>query len=60
MTVPDTQALRSCAVGSGLLSRGIMRARVDGPLAPLILKSLGNRQPEIDSCSAARKVRAGS
>jgi hypothetical protein len=29
-----------------------------GPLSPMILKSVGDRQPEIDSFSAALKGRA--
>jgi hypothetical protein len=37
-----------------------MHLSMTGPLAPLILKSLGNRQPEIDSFSAALKARAES
>ena len=35
-----------------------MDLRMSGPLAPLILKSLGDRQPEIDSFSAALRARA--
>jgi uncharacterized protein YndB with AHSA1/START domain len=35
-----------------------MHLRMSGPLAPLILSSLGDRQPEIDGFSAALRVRA--
>jgi uncharacterized protein YndB with AHSA1/START domain len=42
--------------GSGVEFR--MHLRMSGPLAPLILKSVGDRQPEIDSFSAALKRRA--
>jgi len=35
-----------------------MHLRMSGPLASLILKSVGDRQPEIDSFSAALKQRA--
>jgi hypothetical protein len=35
-----------------------MDLQMTGPLAPLILKSLGDRQPEIDSFSAALRTRA--
>jgi uncharacterized protein YndB with AHSA1/START domain len=35
-----------------------MHLRMSGPLAPLILKSVGDRQPEIDSFSAALKAHA--
>jgi uncharacterized protein YndB with AHSA1/START domain len=35
-----------------------MHLRMSGPLAPLILKSVGDRQPEIDTFSAALKARA--
>ena len=35
-----------------------MDVRMSGPLAPLILKSVGDRQPEIDRFSAALKQRA--
>ena len=35
-----------------------MHLEMSGPLAGLILKSVGNRQPEIDSFSAALKRRA--
>jgi len=35
-----------------------MHLRMTGPLAGMILKSLGDRQPEIDSFSAALKVRS--
>jgi hypothetical protein len=31
---------------------------MSGPLAALILKSVGDRQPEIDSFSAALKLRS--
>ena len=34
-----------------------MHLRMTGPLAGMILKSLGDRQPEIDSFSAALKAR---
>jgi hypothetical protein len=37
-----------------------LHLRMTGPLAPPILKSLRNRQPEIDSFSAALKARAES
>jgi uncharacterized protein YndB with AHSA1/START domain len=37
-----------------------MHLRMSGPLAPLILKSVGDRQPEIDSFSAALKAHAES
>lgn len=35
-----------------------MHLRMSGPLAPLILKSVGDRQPEIDTFSAALRTRA--
>lgn len=35
-----------------------MHLRMSGPLAPLILKSVGDRQPEIDTFSAALRARA--
>ena len=35
-----------------------MHLKMSGPLSPLILKSVGDRQPEIDSFSAALKRRA--
>jgi len=35
-----------------------MHLRMSGPLSSLILKSVGDRQPEIDSFSAALKRRA--
>lgn len=35
-----------------------MHLEMSGPLSPLILKSVGDRQPEIDSFSAALKRRA--
>jgi hypothetical protein len=35
-----------------------MHLRMSGPLAPLILKSVGDRQPEIDTFSAALRSRA--
>jgi hypothetical protein len=35
-----------------------LHLRMSGPLSPLILKSVGDRQPEIDSFSAALKRRA--
>jgi hypothetical protein len=35
-----------------------MLVQMGGLLAPLIVKSVGNRQPEIDSFSPALKVRA--
>ena len=35
-----------------------MHLRMSGPLAPLILKSVGDRQPEIERFSAALKHRA--
>ncbi len=35
-----------------------MHLRMSGPLAPLILKSVGDRQPEIDSFSAALRDHA--
>lgn len=35
-----------------------MQLAMSGPLAPLILKSLGDRQPEIDSFTAGLKRRA--
>jgi uncharacterized protein YndB with AHSA1/START domain len=35
-----------------------MLVQMSGLLAPLIVKSVGNRQPEIDSFSTALKVRA--
>lgn len=34
-----------------------LHLRMSGPLAPLILESVGNRQPEIDSFSAALRAR---
>lgn len=37
-----------------------MHLAMSGPLAPLILKSVGDRQPEIDSFSAALKRQAES
>jgi hypothetical protein len=37
-----------------------MHLAMSGPLAPLILKSVGDRQPEIDSFSAALKRQAKS
>jgi len=37
-----------------------MHLHMSGPLASLILKSVGNRQPEIDRFSAALKQRAES
>ncbi len=39
-------------------TRFTLRHRMSGPLAPLILKSVGNRQPEIDAFAAALKARA--
>jgi hypothetical protein len=34
-----------------------MHLRMTGPLAPMILKSVGDRQPEVDSfCAALRQV----
>jgi len=42
--------------GSGAEFR--MHLHMSGPLASLILKSVGNRQPEIDRFSAALKERA--
>ena len=33
-----------------------MHLRMSGPLAPLILKAVGNRQPEIDSFSSALRA----
>lgn len=42
--------------GSGTEFR--LHLRMSGPLAPLILKSVGDRQPEVDSFSAALKGRA--
>jgi hypothetical protein len=35
-----------------------MELSMTGPLSPLILKSVGNRQPEIDNFSSALKKRA--
>jgi hypothetical protein len=35
-----------------------MHLHMSGPLAPLILKSVGDRQPEIDSFSAALRAHA--
>jgi hypothetical protein len=35
-----------------------LHLKMSGPLSPLILKSVGDRQPEIDSFSAALKRRA--
>lgn len=35
-----------------------MHPRMSGPLVPLILKSVGNRQPEIDTFSAALRAPA--
>lgn len=35
-----------------------LHLRMSGPLSSLILKSVGDRQPEIDSFSLALKVRA--
>jgi hypothetical protein len=35
-----------------------MHLSMSGPLAPLILKSVGDRQPEIDTFSAALRTRA--
>ncbi len=35
-----------------------MHLRMSGPLAPLILKSVGDRQPEIDTFAAALRARA--
>jgi uncharacterized protein YndB with AHSA1/START domain len=35
-----------------------MQLRMSGPLAPLILKSVGDRQPEIDSFSSALRAHA--
>jgi len=35
-----------------------MHLRMSGPLCSLILKSVGDRQPEIDRFSAALKARA--
>jgi len=35
-----------------------MHLRMSGPLAPLILKSVGDRQPEIDSFADALRLRA--
>ena|SRR5215472_7641109 len=43
---------------SGRGSEFRLHLRMSGPLAPLILKSVGNRQPEVDSFSAALKRRA--
>jgi hypothetical protein len=37
-----------------------MRLRMAGPLSGLIEKSVGDRQPQIDSFSAALKARAES
>lgn len=37
-----------------------LHLRMSGPLAPLILKSVGDRQPEIDSFSSALRARAES
>jgi hypothetical protein len=34
-----------------------LRAQMSGPLAPLILKSVGDRQPELDSFTRALKAR---
>ena len=44
--------------GRGDASEFRMHLRMTGPLAPLILKSVGDRQPEIDSFTAALKARA--
>jgi hypothetical protein len=33
---------------------------MSGPLLPLVLRSVGDRQPEVDSFSAALKSRAES
>ena len=35
-----------------------MHLKMSGPLAPLILKSVGDRQPEIDTFAAALRARA--
>ena len=41
--------------------RFTMHLRMTGPLAPLILKSVGDRQPEVDSfCTALRHAAEGS
>ncbi len=44
------------AVGDQTVFR--MHLHMSGPLSPLILKSVGDRQPEIDNFSAALKRRA--
>jgi len=54
---------RTFTVMSGPAGKGSefrMHLRMSGPLASMILKSVGDRQPEIDAFSAALKARVES